>query len=98
MKTCSIKLRTTILRRGLADRIPAVTAECVKMMKDAWLLKCCEGDPIALLRYLDVETNELVGEAVMQELLKAGMIHIKEGQSLRQFLVSENEANEGEWL
>ncbi|GLJ51847.1 hypothetical protein SUGI_1101390 [Cryptomeria japonica] len=98
LQSLSIKLRTTILRRGLADRVPAVTAECVKMMKDAWLLKCCEGDPIALLRYLDVETNELVGEAVMQELLKAGMIHIKEGQSLRQFLVSENEANEDSGL
>eukprot|EP01018_Ginkgo_biloba_P038171 Gb_36529 [translate_table: standard] len=94
LQSLSIKLRTTILRRGLADRVPSVTAECVKMMKDSWLTKCCEGDSVALLKYLDVETNESVGEAVMQELLKAGMVHVKEGQSLRQFLASENKAHD----
>jgi condensin complex subunit 3 len=93
LQSLSIKLRTTILRRGLADRVPAVTTECIKMMKDAWLAKCCEGDPIALLKYLDVETNESVGEAVMEELLKAGVVQIKDGQSLREFFIAENEAN-----
>ncbi|KAK6127417.1 hypothetical protein DH2020_038838 [Rehmannia glutinosa] len=70
----SIKLRTTILQRGLTDRSAAVTKECLRMMKDEWLDKCCSGDPIELLKFLDVETYELVGESVMATLLKAGLV------------------------
>ena len=65
------------------------------MMKDSWLANCYEGDPIALLKYLDVETNESVGEVVMEELLKDGMVKIKDCQSLRNFFIKENEANNG---
>ncbi|KAK6154122.1 hypothetical protein DH2020_013761 [Rehmannia glutinosa] len=59
---------------GLTDRSAAVTKECLRMMKDEWLDKCCSGDPIELLKFLDVETYELVGESVMATLLKAGLV------------------------
>lgn len=91
----SIKLRTTILQRGLADRSTAVTKECLKLMKDEWLVKSCNGDPIKLLKYLDVETYELVGESVMWALLKAGLVKVLDGQSINQFLVSTTDTTEG---
>lgn len=69
--------------------------ECLKLMKDEWLMKSCNGDPILLLKFLDVETYELVGEAVMEALLKAGMVHVQDSQSIRQFLGSISEANAG---
>ncbi|KAK1394961.1 hypothetical protein POM88_014017 [Heracleum sosnowskyi] len=65
----SIKLRTIILRRGLVDRSIAVVEQCLALIKDEWLMKSCSRDPIVLLRYLDVETYELVGEFVMEAIL-----------------------------
>lgn len=65
-----------------------MTKECLKMLKDEWLTKCCGGDPVCLLRFLDVETYESVGEAVMEALLKDGMVRPQEGQSIRQYLTS----------
>lgn len=88
LQSLSIKLRTIILQRGLSDRSSSVTKECLNMLKDEWLAKCCSGDPIALLRYLDVETYELVGESVMQALLKEGLVKVQDGQSIRQYLAS----------
>ncbi|GER47101.1 condensin complex subunit, partial [Striga asiatica] len=61
LQSLSIKLRTTILLRGLTDRSTAVKKECLRIMKDEWLEKCCNGDPIKLLKFLDVETYESVG-------------------------------------
>ncbi|KAA8547692.1 hypothetical protein F0562_004121 [Nyssa sinensis] len=49
LQSLSIKLRTIILQRGLADRSAAVTKECLKLMKDEWLVKYCNGYPIELL-------------------------------------------------
>ncbi|KAL6990247.1 hypothetical protein U1Q18_051104 [Sarracenia purpurea var. burkii] len=63
MSGVCIKFRTIILHRGLADRSAVVTKECLKLLKDDWLVKCCNGDPIELLKYLDVETYESVGES-----------------------------------
>ncbi|XP_078444791.1 ARM repeat superfamily protein [Wolffia australiana] len=96
LQSLSIKLRTLVLQRGLTDRSPSVKTECLKMLKEVWLAKCCDGDPIALLRYLDVETYESVGETVMEALLKDGAIQIHEGQSIRQFLSSKSDNPEGE--
>ncbi|XP_031491341.1 uncharacterized protein LOC116258361 [Nymphaea colorata] len=96
IQTLSIKQRTVILQRGLVDRSPAVKKECTKLMKDAWLMKCCNGDPISLLKFLDVETYELVGEAVIDELLRSGMAHVQEDQSIRNFLVPAFEENGGQ--
>ncbi|KAF3786860.1 Condensin complex subunit 3 [Nymphaea thermarum] len=96
IQTLSIKQRTVILQRGLVDRSPAVKKECTKLMKDAWLMKCCNGDPISLLKFLDVETYELVGEAVIDELLRSGMAHVQEDQSIRNFLVPAFEENKGQ--
>ncbi|KAG0609362.1 hypothetical protein M758_8G178700 [Ceratodon purpureus] len=96
INTLSIMQRAKVLQRGLADRVPAVQAECVNMLK-SWLNRDCDGDIFALLRYLDVETNEKVGELVLNELLKHGIFKANEGEGLRQFLLpltAENAENE----
>lgn len=93
LQTLSIKLRTVILQRGLSDRSEAVTKECLKLLKDEWLAKCCNGDLIELLKFLDVETYESAGEAVMGALLKARLIEVEEGQSIRQFLTSSSNSD-----
>lgn len=67
------------------------------MLKDEWLIKCCGGDPVALLRFLDVETYESVGETVMETLLNDGMVRVQEGQSIRRYLTSSNKS-EGKCL
>ncbi|XP_073310091.1 uncharacterized protein [Primulina huaijiensis] len=96
LQSLSIKLRTVILQRGLSDRSPAVAKECLKLMKDEWLEKCCNGDPIELLKYLDVETYESVGESVMVVLLKEELIKLQDGQTIRKFLASVDEGAEGQ--
>ena len=72
-----------------------MTKECLKLLIDEWLVKCCDGDPIELLKYLDVETYESVGESVMEAVLKAGLVKVQEGQSICQFLVSNSNTTEG---
>ncbi|KAG8373497.1 hypothetical protein BUALT_Bualt11G0030300 [Buddleja alternifolia] len=96
LQSLSIKLRTSILQRGLADRSAAVAKECLKLMKDEWLEKCCNGDPIELLKFLDVETYEAVGESVMSTLLKAGLVKLDGGQTIRKFFVSNDDSSEGD--
>lgn len=91
----SIKLRTVILQRGLADRSAAVTKECLKLLKEDWLGKGCNGDPIELLKFLDVETYESVGESVMRALLNADLVKVQESQSIRQLLVLSGTTNQG---
>ncbi|KAJ1398163.1 Nuclear condensin complex subunit 3, C-terminal domain [Sesbania bispinosa] len=88
LQSLSIKLRTLILRRGLADRSVAVSKECFKLLKDEWLIKCCNGDPLVLLKYLDVETYESVSESVMEALLKAGLVQLQNDASIRQYISS----------
>ncbi|XP_068662680.1 uncharacterized protein [Aristolochia californica] len=92
----SIKQRTVILQRGLADRSLSVAKECLKLLKDEWLIKGCGGDCVALLRFLDVETYELVGEVVMEALLKAGMVNLQDGQGIMQFLISTSDGDGGQ--
>lgn len=55
-------------------------------------MKCCGGDPVALLKYFDVETYESVGEAVMEAFLNDGVVRIQEGQSIREYISSENQS------
>ncbi|KAB5560881.1 hypothetical protein DKX38_005838 [Salix brachista] len=88
LQSLSIKLRTVILQRGLADRSAAVAKVCLKLMRDEWLSKCCNDDPIELLKYLDVETYEVVGESVMEALLRDGLIKLHGDQSIRQYILS----------
>ncbi|KAK9062182.1 hypothetical protein SSX86_019368 [Deinandra increscens subsp. villosa] len=95
LQSLSIKQRTIILQRGLSDRSAAVTKECLKLMKDEWLMKSCNGDPIELLRYLDVETYESIGVSVMEALLKAGLVKLHGGQSIKQYISSDNNTTEG---
>ncbi|OEL13363.1 Condensin complex subunit 3 [Dichanthelium oligosanthes] len=96
LQSLSIKQRTTLLHRGLSDRSPSVNNECLKMLKDEWLVKYCGGDVIALLRFLDVETYESVGESVMAVLLKDGALRVQDGHSIRQYITAngENEADQ----
>ncbi|KAL6631340.1 hypothetical protein ACP70R_028190 [Stipagrostis hirtigluma subsp. patula] len=95
LQSLSIKQRTTLLHRGLSDRSASVNNECLKMLKDEWLVKYCGGDVITLLRFLDVETYESVGESVMMMLLKDGALRVQDGQSIRQY-VTANGDNEAE--
>ncbi|KAF7816323.1 condensin complex subunit 3 [Senna tora] len=95
LQSLSIKLRTDILRRGLADRSIVVSKECFKLMKDEWLTKCCNGDPLELLKYLDVETYESVSESVIEALLKAGFLKLHNGASIRQYISSNSDSTEG---
>ncbi|KAG6387613.1 hypothetical protein SASPL_152805 [Salvia splendens] len=95
LQSLSIKLRATILQRGLAERSAAVAKECFRMMKDEWLEKCCNGNPIALLKFLDVETYESVGETVVSTLLKAGLVKLQDGQTLREFIAPGGDSAEG---
>lgn len=93
----SIKQRTIILQRGLFDRSSSVMRVCLKMLKDEWFTKCCSGDPIVLLRLLDVETYEAVGVAVMEALLKEDMVPLQEHDCLKELLASINKT-EGEMI
>lgn len=63
-------------------------------MRDEWLLKSCQGDPIELLKYLDVETYESVGESVMEALLKAGFVKICEDESIQHYIGSHSDETE----
>ncbi|XP_039845098.1 condensin complex subunit 3-like isoform X2 [Panicum virgatum] len=94
LQSLSIKQRTTLLHRGLSDRSASVNNECLKMLKDEWLIKYCGGDVIALLRFLDVETYESVGESVMAVLLKDGALRVQEGHSIRQYFTANGENEE----
>lgn len=93
LQSLSIKHRTLILQRGLADRSVAVSNECLKLLKDEWLIKCCRGDPLELLKFLDVETYEFVGESVADALLKAGLIKVRDGENIRQYISSSDSAH-----
>ncbi|AQL02929.1 ARM repeat superfamily protein [Zea mays] len=94
LQTLSIKQRTTVLHRGLSDRSASVNNECLKMLKDEWLVKYCGGDVISLLRFLDVETYESVGESVMAVLLKDGALRVQDGHSIRQYFTANGEKAE----
>ena len=61
--------------------------ECLKMLKDAWLMKFFQGEPISPLKYLDVVTNESsVGESVMFALRNANMVQIQYEHGLQMFI------------
>ena len=61
------------------------------MLKDEWLVKYCGGDVISLLRFLDVETYESVGESVTAVLLKDGALRVHDGYSIRQYITANGE-------
>ncbi|KAL8142120.1 hypothetical protein V2J09_015152 [Rumex salicifolius] len=84
IQSLSIKLRTVILQRGLSDRSPAVVKECMKLLKDEWLLKCCNNDPVELLKFLDVETYETVGNSVLESLLRARMVEFHDDKRIQE--------------
>uniref|UniRef100_A0A0A0KN50 Nuclear condensin complex subunit 3 C-terminal domain-containing protein n=1 Tax=Cucumis sativus TaxID=3659 RepID=A0A0A0KN50_CUCSA len=92
----SIKQRTTILQRGLADRSQAVSKECLKLMTDEWLHNCCHGNPVELLEYLDVETYERVGESVMGALLGASLLKLHDDASIQHYIQTSSSATEGD--
>lgn len=61
-------------------------------------MKCCNGDPIELLKFLDVETYESVGESVMTALLNAELVKVQDSQSVRQLIVLSGTKNQGLYL
>lgn len=61
-------------------------------------MKCCNGDPIELLKFLDVETYESVGESVMKALLNAELVKVQDSQSIRQLIVRSGTKNQGLYL
>lgn len=61
------------------------------MLKDEWLMKYCSGDVITLLRFLDAETYEEVGETVMGVLMKDGSVRVQDGQTIRQYFTANTE-------
>ena len=91
----SIKQRTIILQRGLADRSQAVSKECLKLMSDEWLNKCCHGNPVELLKYLDVETYERVGESVMGALLGVRLLKLHGDESIQHHILTSSSGIEG---
>lgn len=61
-------------------------------------MKSCNGDPIELLKFLDVETYESIGVSVMETLLKAGMVKLHGGQSIKQYISSDTNTTEGQYI
>eukprot|EP00514_Thraustochytrium_sp_LLF1b_P009917 CAMPEP_0184543104 /NCGR_PEP_ID=MMETSP0199_2-20130426/2681_1 /TAXON_ID=1112570 /ORGANISM="Thraustochytrium sp., Strain LLF1b" /LENGTH=941 /DNA_ID=CAMNT_0026937087 /DNA_START=84 /DNA_END=2906 /DNA_ORIENTATION=+ len=57
LKKLSIAQRATLLNDGLKDRSAAVRDACTKMLCEHWI-GLVAGDPIELIRFLDVETYE----------------------------------------
>lgn len=58
-------------------------------------MNCCNGDPLELLKYLDVETYESVSESVMEALLKAGLVKLQNGASIQQYISSNGDKTGG---
>ncbi|KAK3218552.1 hypothetical protein Dsin_012522 [Dipteronia sinensis] len=98
LQSLSIKHRAIILQRGLADRYETVSKECLKLMKDQWLANHCCGNAVELLKYLDVETYESVGESVMEALLNDGSVKLSDGESIREYISSASDENEADSL
>ncbi|KAG7032735.1 Condensin complex subunit 3, partial [Cucurbita argyrosperma subsp. argyrosperma] len=98
LQSLSIKQRTIILQRGLADRSEAVSKECLKLMSDEWLNKCCHGNPVELLKYLDVETYERVGESVMGALLGVRLLKLHGDESIQHYILTSSSGIEGDSL
>lgn len=64
-------------------------------MTDEWLTKCCHDNPVELLKYLDVETYERVGESVMGALLGANLLKLHDGESIRHYILTAGDGAEG---
>ena len=64
-------------------------------MSDEWLNKCCHGNPVELLKYLDVETYERVGESVMGALLGASLLKLHVNGSIQNYILTSSNATEG---
>lgn len=56
MKLIKIKQRIELCENGLQDRNEVVRAACTRMIREKWLGKNCEGDPVKFLTNLDVHT------------------------------------------
>lgn len=54
---CSVDQRVNLLRHGLGERAQSVQANAVGLLR-SWLQDACCGEPVALLRLLDVQLHE----------------------------------------
>ena len=65
--------RVALLQCGLHDRDAGVRRACETLLREHWLGACCGGDPMKLLRALDVEgTATRTTEAVVRCMLGHG--------------------------
>lgn len=64
-------------------------------MTDEWLNKCCHGNPVELLKYLDVETYERVGEYVMGALLGDSLLKLHDDESIQHYILTSSGGTEG---
>jgi condensin complex subunit 3 len=73
MAMLKINDRVALLQCGLHDRDAGVRRACETLLREHWLGACCGGDPMKLLRALDVEgTAPRTTEAVVRCMLGHG--------------------------
>lgn len=72
--------RALLLKRGITDRSPMVS-EAARSMLETWLDTACEGEPLTLLRAIDVQLHPEEGELALKALLHCGRLDaVKFGQ------------------
>ena len=85
IKYFTIKQRLQLLQSGLNDRCPAVKEACVRGLLRSWCMEC-EGDFLALLYRLDVESSpdisELALKALFDQLTDEELLTTMEGAML----------------
>ena len=63
-----------LVRRGLGDRTAKVS-EAAGQMVTAWLDNACDGEPLALLRWLDPVAHSEESELAMKSLMESGRLN-----------------------
>ena len=73
VKKLQIAQRVNLIEQGLQDRCETVRKACAEMVCKFWMLKC-DGNPINLLRLLDVEIHTAVAERAIKTVLQGGAL------------------------
>lgn len=73
MRWLSISQRASLLSSSLADRDPAVVTVAAELLTSVWVRKFCNGDCLALLRALDVTTNEGAAQSAVSVVLASSL-------------------------
>ena len=88
----SLRQRSVLLQRSLQEGDPAVQSTAVGLLLEVWLGRQCSGDVIALLRFVEVVSNEAQGRQLLRMGLDRGAIPMPAGgeRSLRHYLGRED--------